>query len=78
MANRFHHVAQQTLAPDPLIPAAAAGRVATRLALLGFAVTPAAICDRPVSDVVRSLMGGHHRTSSMLITQAVRDELSRR
>lgn len=78
MPNRFAHIAQQTLPADPLIPAAAARRVATRLALLGFSVTPTAICGQPLSQVVRSVVGGGRRTSAMLVTQALRDELARR
>jgi hypothetical protein len=77
MINRFARVARQTLAPDPLIPATAARRVATRLALLGFSVTPADITGQSISNVVRTVLGGNHRTSSMLVSQALRDELMR-
>lgn len=78
MPNHFARIAPPSLPADPLIPATAARRVATRLALLGFTVPPTALSGKPLSEVVRSVVGGSHRTSAMLVAQALRDELTRR
>lgn len=37
-------------------------RPVTRLAMLGYSVSVDAICDKPLSDVVYSVIGAGHRT----------------
>lgn len=76
--NGFYRVTQQTVSADLHSSATAVPRIVTRLAMLGYSVPVDAICDKPLSDVVRSVIGAGRCTSTMLLAQALRDEQSRR
>lgn len=76
MQQRYFRAAQQSVGIDPVITAPRTSRVVTRLAILGYTVRAQDVAGKPLSEVVRQV-AGQHRTSSMLVAKALREELSR-
>lgn len=74
MQRHFRPSSTRTpLGVDPVISAAAAGKISARLALMGFPLSVEHIAGKPISAVVGQVCTGR---GGGLVSQALRDELS--